>query len=132
MTVFLRLLVLLSIAALVASVMIPLQSPYQFTVEMGNPPVALLALAAALLLLVTLFPIAAYGLLRLRPWSAVVAACVALVLCALSAAAVHPSGLGTSLSSTGKAALVVAAASWLIAVIVALLPTVRSRFTDGR
>ena len=127
MVSFIRTLTVLSLALLLAALLLPFESPMAVNIPLDQPPPMWLFGAALLLAGFVIGAVASVGLMRLKRWGRLLAtAASALVLVAAwslaqSPLASHVGGFSTTLFAAG-------ALAWLCGVALSYHPLVAPRF----
>ena len=121
-----RILVILSVVALGAALVLPLQHAVQIRVDLSAPPAMVFVAPVALLLGVAML-VAAVALLLFRRWGRWLGA-VALVVGVALAGLALVQGAGTILATAAQVLLVLSGLAWLGCLLVSRHPSVAVRF----
>lgn len=124
--------VIVSLLAMLAVALLPLDRPHEATFPIDHPPALPLLAALSGLLVISLQAISAYGLLRFRRWSPAAAAATAALVAGFAIALILAPDRGLAVSMTAKAMALVSAVALALAVLLARTRELKKRFDVAR
>ena len=126
-----RILLMVSVAFLVASALIPFDHPYKATFPIDRPPLAPLFFSLCLFLYFLILPITIYGLLRFRSWAPNLATLISLILIGLIITIFVPSDLSLAVAFAAKISALVGGVLWIAIVYCAKFSPLKSKFKSA-